>query len=311
MSYGDHPMFSPPKEPASGAETVDCQTDRAGWLERSLTAKRRSSSGGNEMTSYYESFDEAGRLGKGSGLLEFARMRELIRRFLPPPPREVLDVGGGPGRYSCWLAEVGYQVHLIDPVDKHVWQALEASKSLPDRPLASVTCGDARSLNHGDASVDAVLLMGPLYHLIDRDDRLRALHEAYRVLKPSGVLVAKAINRFASLLNGLVRGYIDDPAYVSSLSRDLEDGQHRGDSHDYFTTAFFHRPEELEAEVREAGFVQQGLYSVQGPGQLVTDLEDRMSNPTKRAQFLDLIRSVEQEDTLLGVSRHFVVIATK
>ena len=271
----------------------------------------RDSSGGNEMTSYYERFDEADRLGKGSGLLEFARMQELIQRFLPSPPREALDVGGGPGRYSCWLAEIGYQVHLIDPVEKHVRQAREASESQPDRPLASVSRGDARSLNHGDASVDAVLLMGPLYHLTDRDDRLRALREAHRVLKPSGVLIAKAITRFASLLDGLTEGFIDDPAYVSILSRDLEDGQHRGHAHDYFTTAFFHRPEELEAEVREAGFVQQGLYSVQGPGQLATDLKERMSNPTKRAQLLDLIRSVEQEKTLLGVSSHFVVVAMK
>ena len=104
------------------------------------------------MISYYERFDEAGRLGKGSGLLEFARMRELIQRFLPRPPRELLDVGGGPGRYSCWLAEIGYQVHLIDPVEKHGWQAREASESQPSRPLASVTRGDERLLNHGDAS---------------------------------------------------------------------------------------------------------------------------------------------------------------
>ena len=263
------------------------------------------------MLSYYERFDEAGWLGKGSGLLEFARMRELILRFLPLAPIEVLDVGGGPGKYSCWLAENGYQVHLIDPVEKHVWQAREASESQPDRPLASVTLGDARLLNHGDASVDAVLLMGPRYHLTDRDDRLRALREAHRVLKPGGVLIVKAINRFASLMDGLTEGFIDDPAYDSILSRDLEDGQHRGLVHDYFTTAFFHMPEELEAEVSESGFVQQGLYSVQGPGQLATDLEERLSDSSKRAQLLDLIRSVEQEMTLLGVSSHLVVVATK
>ena len=229
---------------------------------------------GSEILAYYERYDEEGRLARGEGLLQYARMRELIQRFLSSPPGVVLDVGGGPGRYSFWLAEIGYQVHLIDPVEKHVWQAREASESQLDHPLASVTRGDARSLNHGDASVDAVLLMGPLYHLTDRDDRLTALREAHRVLKPSGVLIAKAISRFASLLDGLTEGFIDDPAYDSILSRDFEDGQHRGHAHDYFTTAFFHRPEELEAEVHEAGFVQEGVYSVQGPGQLATDLEE-------------------------------------
>lgn len=265
----------------------------------------------SEMLSYYEGFDEASRLERGSGLLEFVRMQELIRRFLPSPPGVVLDVGGGPGRYSCWLASNGYEVHLIDPVEKHVKQAHEASESQPDHPLASVTRGDACSINHGEGSVDAALLMGPLYHLTARDQRLTALREAHRVLKPGGLLVAKAINRFASLLDGLTQGYIDDPPFSPILIRDLDDGQHHGHGDDYFTTAFFHRPEELEAEVVEVGFDCRGLYAVQGPGDLAADLEGRMLDPTKRAQLLDLIRSVEEEKTLLGVSTHFVVFATK
>ncbi len=66
-----------------------------------------------------------------------------------------------------------------------------------------------------------------------------------------------------------------------------------------------------EHSIRGAGFDQLGLYAVQGPGLAATDLEGRMLDPTKRAQLLDLIRSVEQEPTLLGASTHFVVAATK
>ena len=145
-------------------------------------AGRQIPSDGPEILSYYERIDEANRLAKAGGQLELARMQELIRRFLPAPPRVVLDVGGGPGRYSCWLAEQGYDVHLVDPVEKHVKQARQAFRSQPDHPLASSTLGDARSLNHADGSADAVLLMGPLYHLTDRNDRLSALCEAHRVL---------------------------------------------------------------------------------------------------------------------------------
>ena len=266
-----------------------------------------------EVISYYEHFDEESRLTRGSGLLEFARMQELIRRFLPPPPGVVLDVGGGPGRYSCWLARSGYEVHHVDPVLKHMEQAREASARQPDHPLASATQGDARSLDHSECSADAVLLMGPLYHLPVRDDRLAALRETHRVLKPGGLLFAKAVNRFASLLDSLREGYIDDPIFAPILRRDLEEGQHRGapGSSAYFTTAFFHLPEELEAEVLSGGFRQKGLYSVQGPGALAKDLTDRMADPAKRAQLLDLIRSVEQERTLLGVASHFVVVAEK
>lgn len=140
-----------------------------------------------------------------------------------------------------------------------------------------------------------------------------ALREARRVLKPGGVLVAQGINRFASLMDALRLGFIDDPAFVPILRRDLEEGQHRGqpNNNNYFTTAFFHRPEELGAEIVEAGFNQIGVFAVEGPGQLVADIDERMSEPVKRAQFLDLIRKVEQEITLLGLSSHFVVVAEK
>ena len=276
-------------------------------------AERRVTSDGGEILSYYDVFDEADRLTKGVGMLEFVRMQELIQRFLPPPPGVVLDIGGGPGKYACWLARSGYGVHLVDPVQRHLEQAREASASQPDHPLASVAQGDARLLLHHDGSADAVLLMGPLYHLPARDHRLAALREVHRILKPGGVLVATAINRFASLLDGLREGYIDDPAFLPILSRDLEEGQHRRDpdTHRYFTTAFFHRPEELEVEIREAGFSQKGLCAVQGPGEIAPDLDERLLEPPKREQPLALIRSVEGEKTLLGLSPHFAVVAEK
>lgn len=127
------------------------------------------------------------------------------------------------------------------------------------------------------------------------------------------MLFAKAINRFASLLDGLIKGYIDDPRFVCILRRDLEDGQHRSrpDDLDHFTTAYLHRPEELEAEIRDAGFYQRGLYLVQGTGEFAKDLETRMSDPRKKALLLDLIRYVEQERDLIGASSHFVVVATR
>ena len=265
------------------------------------------------VLSYYEEFDERSRLTKGAGLLEFYRMQEIIGRFAPPPPGPVLDVGGGPGMYSCWLARLGYEVHLIDPVSKHLQQAQEASASQPRHPLASVSEGDARTLDYESDSVDLLLLMGPLYHLPVREQRLLALSEAHRVLKKGGILIVTAVNRFALLIDVLMDGHIDDPSYMPMLHNNLSDGRYEPDSysHRHFTTSFFHRPEELEEEVSEAGLRQKGLFSVQGPGEYARDLEACLSEPTRRDQLLELIRLVEEEPTLMGMASHLVIVAEK
>ncbi|HET9318099.1 MAG TPA: class I SAM-dependent methyltransferase, partial [Vicinamibacteria bacterium] len=126
-----------------------------------------------DIESYYAQGGEQARLELGYFPLERARTQEIVLRHLPPPPAVVLDVGGAAGAYALWLAARGYDVHLIDPVPLHVEQASRASTS-NERPLASASIGDARGLAREDRSADAVLLLGPLYHLIDRADRLRA-----------------------------------------------------------------------------------------------------------------------------------------
>ena len=95
----------------------------------------------DEIRAHYESGVERGRLGGGTSRLEFARTKELLERFLPPPPALVLDVGGGPGAYASWLADRGYRVHVVDAVQLHVDQALEAGGG-----RFTAALGDARDL---------------------------------------------------------------------------------------------------------------------------------------------------------------------
>src|SRR5690606_28986165 len=126
-----------------------------------------------EIQAYYDEGAERDRLTAGEESLELVRSKELLERFLPPPPAEVLDVGGGAGVYATWLARRGYRVHLIDPMPLHVEQATAVSTAQPEHPFA-VSLGDARQLPAADVSVDAVLLMGPLYHLTEGADRSSA-----------------------------------------------------------------------------------------------------------------------------------------
>lgn len=266
-----------------------------------------------EIVRFYSEVDDALRLRSGWFQLEHARTQELILRHLPSPPATILDVGGGGGMYSCWLASRGYQVHLIDPVPKHVEQARTASAAQPDNPLASAEIGDARQLPQADASIDAVLLLGPLYHLVERDDRLTGLREVHRVLRPGGLVWGAAISRFASLLDSLSHGFFDDPEFASIVTRDLEDGQHRNPTANplYFTNAYFHKPGELSREFVAAGFQIVQLAAIEGPGWLARDFERLWSDPAQRERLLAIVRKIESEPSVIGATSHIMAIGKK
>ena len=266
-----------------------------------------------EVVRHYGGADEAARLRTGWCPLERARTEELILRHLPPAPATIIDAGGAAGAYACWLAGRGYQVHLIDPVPKHVEQARAASAQQPEHPLASAEVGDARHLLHGDSSADAILLLGPLYHLVERDDRLACLREARRVLRPGGLVWGAAISRFASLFDSLSSGFFDDPAFSPILARDLKDGQHRNSTNNpvYFTDAFFHRPGELSRDLLAAGFQVVELVAIEGPGWLARDFDRLWSDPVQRERLLAAVRKVEREPSVLGASSHIMAIGRK
>ncbi len=265
-----------------------------------------------EVAAYYARGGETARLFRGHGRLELLRTQEVILRHLPAGRRVVLDVGGGTGVYACWLAGLGHEVHLVDGLLAHVDAARDASARQAGRAMASAQVGDARRLPWADAHADAVLLLGPLYHLTERGDRLAALAEARRVARPGGLLVAAAISRFASLLSGVTEGLLADPAFVAIVERDLADGQHRNPTaRDYFTTSYFHRPGELEDEARAAGWEPRELVGVEGPGWLLPDLDARWRDPAERERLLWAARAVEREPTLLGLSPHILVVARR
>lgn len=264
------------------------------------------------ISDFYERTSEESRLGEGPFQLEEARTRELIRRFAPPSPGVVMDIGGAAGAYALWLAEAGYEVHLIDAAPRLVAEAGRRS-GVARRPLASCRVGDARGLDAPGATADIVLLLGPLYHLPDSADRLAALREAARVLKPGGWLFAAAISRWASALDGLARELFADPRFVRIVEQDLRDGQHRNptDRLDYFTTAYFHAPNELGDEIRRAGFDVTGVFGIEGPGWILSDVSERMADPDRRASLLNVARMLEAEPAMVGTSAHLLAVARR
>ena len=265
-----------------------------------------------EITRYYQETAEERRLAVGPAQLEFDRTKEVVLRYLPPPPATVLDVGGAAGSYALWLAERGYQVHLIDAVPRLVEEAQCRSEASRNR-ICTCQVGDARELALPDGVADGVLLLGPLYHLTEGDQRQRALCEAYRVLRPGGVLFAAAISRYASALDGLARDLFADPAFAGIVEQDLEKGQHRNETGnwDYFTTAYFHRPEELQAELVSAGFKCEAVFGLEGPGWLLSDFNARWADAKKREDMLRVARALEREASIVGLSAHLLAVGTK
>ena len=264
----------------------------------------------SEILEYYGGGNEEQRLTASIGRLEQVRTWEIIERHLPLAPSSILDVGGGTGVYAFPLARRGYQVQLVDPVPRHVDRARALSKA-SDAPLVSVDVGDARKLDVPDGSIDAVLLFGPLYHLTNRHDRVDALAEARRVLVPGGLVLSAYISRFASACDGVREGALRDAAFAAIVERDLTNGIHQNPTTrpDWFTTAYFHRPEEIQSEIEDAGLRFDHLIAVEGPGWMNQDLDAWLDDDSARERLLHVLRRIETEPSLIGASAHMLAVA--
>ncbi len=261
-----------------------------------------------EILRYYsDEWDEDARLRSGLAQIELIRTQEIIRRYLPDGPLRIADVGGGSGVHAEWLLDDGHAVHLIEPVRSLVETA---ASHITDQPGFSCEVGDARHLTLDNSSVDAALLLGPLYHLTEKSQRLTALREALRVVKPGGLLFASTITRFAPLADGLGRGMIFDPDFEALVRRTLIDGQHRNPpGKEYFTTAFCHRPDGLQSEVEEAGWSMVALLGVEGFTMAMPQLNEAWDSPEQQALIVDMARAIESEPSLLGLGPHLMAIA--
>jgi len=264
------------------------------------------------INTFYNSTQmEADRLGQHVFQLEKVRTREIIQQYLKSS-MTIADIGGATGAYSFWLHDLGHNVHLLDAAEFHIEAATSISIT-ENKPLASIALGDARRLPYDDEQFDLVLLFGPLYHLQDAQDRIKAIEEARRVLKKNGILLAATITRYASLFDGFWQGFIDDPAFENILQQDLEDGNHSNPVNHpmYFTDAHFHTQDEIEREFEAAGFTNCDIIAIEGFGWLVPDFMKRWNDEESRNKMLDYVRQTQNDPVMIGISAHVMTIAIK
>jgi SAM-dependent methyltransferase len=255
-----------------------------------------------EIAAYYERGQEDQRLRSGPGRLEYWRTQDVLRRLVPASSW-VLDVGGGSGVHAEWLAADGHRVELIDPVPLHVELAARVAG-------VSSRIGDALDLPFPEDTFDVVLLMGPLYHLTDRADRVRALREAARVSR--ALVVCATINRCAPLHDTLLGGRYFDPAVRARVDASVASGTHRPrEAEALFTTAYFHTPDEIATEAAEAGLEMVEQYGIEGAVWLMGEIDSWLDNPAQRAEVLNALRSTESVPSLLGISGHLLTVTRR
>lgn len=272
-----------------------------------------------DVLATYNSGAERNRLRTGIGLIEFERSRELLREYLPPAPATVYDIGGGYGEYAWWLSSLGYQVHLFDLAQTNIAMSAELSAEYPGCQLKAAEVADARNIDRPSGSADAVLCMGPLYHIAQREERLAALNECARLLRPGGVLCVAAITRYATLLwattvFGAANRLLEEDAFMQMVDTELRTGEHVRPADSAYRgigRSHFHAPDELKGELSDAGFKDIKLHGVVGCGWLAPNLDALWQDDKARAAIMRAVRLLDGETDVIGLSTHLLAICQK
>ncbi|MGW2506233.1 class I SAM-dependent methyltransferase [Streptomyces sp. NPDC001588] len=268
---------------------------------------------------YYEQSAEreAGRLSRpADGAVEWELHARAFEECLPPAPARILDNGGGPGTWTLWLAHRGYRVTLTDLSPALLDVARTRIAQAPRQyavNVEAVTEADARDLSaFPDASFDAQLCLGPFYHLTSDSDRLQAVREAHRVLRPGGLLIATVMPPYMRLVSTVLEH--GSAAFTTgAVARILDEGRHDDPRPGRFTGGYLTRPDDVTALFEDHGFRVRRLLASQGilawaqPEVAVLAQRD----PDAYRRLLDVAYRTAGDPSIHGMSGHLLVVAER
>ncbi len=270
----------------------------------------------------YNAGIEKNRLRTGIGQIEFDRTKELLLARLPKPPAVIYDIGGGYGEYAWWLASLGYEVHLFDLSETHIKMSGELAAEYPNTRLASAIRCDARAVPRPNEHADAVLLMGPLYTILEYEERILAIKECRRLLKGNGVLFSAALTPYSVLVPRIATyradsgksHELDDPAVLEIIAHALVDGCYRNPGRSIargLGSSHLHTAKALRLELEAGGFETESVHGVMGGAWLAPNLEALLANEETRKVLMNTVRMLDTHEEIMGLSGHLLAISRK
>ena len=282
----------------------------------------------NKVKHYYSHFDEKNRLrNDNSGKLEYLMTMQILEKYLPPVHAgdkagadagagkviSILDLGGGAGVYSFPLAKTGYQVTLADLSEDLLALAKKQKEEDGVKNLISCDHVNATDLRqYKDEQFDVVLLFGPLYHLLESDERQKCVAEINRVLKPQGKVFASFIPYLSGSIS-LVSRFCWSPEQVdiTTLKEAFNSGKFNNLSDHGFQEGYYPKSEEIEKLFAQNGFEKITLRSIRGFGYEKEDMIFKFKNKNAFKDILNLISQTAEDKSIIETCGHAMYVGEK
>lgn len=253
------------------------------------------------LIKYYNKFNEDKRLNTRHGQIEYITSMKYIHNCLENFNNpKILDIGAGTGKYSIKLANEGYDVTALELV-KHNLKVIEKNSD-----KVKVVQGNAINLSKfKDESFDIVLLFGPMYHLITKDEKIKALNEAKRVTKKNGyILVQYFMNDYCVIRYGFKENNIMN----SIKNKEIDENYKIVSWIDNLYSPV--RLEDIDSYNNEVNLKRVKIITPDGPSNYIRDILNKMDKNTFNEFIKYHLNTCERKD-MIGAAAHTLDILKK
>lgn len=257
-----------------------------------------------KIKNFYEKYDEWNRLERHK--VEFEITKKYLDKYIPQNSR-ILDIGGGPGRYSIYLSSEGHKVTLLDLAPKHIEIAKE--KAAENKvELEGYIQGNALELDRYDlGQFDVILLMGPLYHLTSKEDRKKSVEDALKLLKPGGIIIASFISVYAPFID-ILKNSAEQLENAEEILCYFDNGVNKDG--EGFTTAYFIKPEEAQIFMSEFNIEQLAFAGMEGLSSIAEQKINELPEE-KFKEYIKILYALSQDVHIFGSCEHYLYIGKK